>query len=115
MTADYADTVEHHYAAVDSASVVKLALDGPTIRQSVAQLNSSLAAERDRIRLDLAQVIVDARAWFNGEGARDGNGASVGDFLEGLDLPGEDGFEDWLRERRSALRDCASQVARYCS
>jgi len=71
-----------------------------------------LAAERDRIRLDLAQVIVDAHACFNGEAAPDGNGASVGDFLEGLDLPGEDGFEDWLRERRSALRDCASQVAR---
>src|SRR5579859_2026367 len=71
-----------------------------------------LAAERDRLRLDLAQVIVDAHAWFNGEGAPDGNGASVGDFLEGLDLPGEDGFEDWLRERRSALRDCASRVTR---
>jgi tetratricopeptide (TPR) repeat protein len=29
--------------------------------------------------------------------------ASAGEFLEGIDVPGEEGFEDWLRERRRAV------------
>jgi TolB-like protein len=53
-----------------------------------------LAFERDRVRLRIDLIEVDARA-----------PAPVvrGEFLEGLDIPGEDGFEEWLREQRREL------------
>lgn len=46
VTADPADTVGHPVAAIDSTSIMQLALAGPTIRQLDAQLNASTAAER---------------------------------------------------------------------
>lgn len=51
-----------------------------------------LNADYQRAWIDLARLEVDAL-----------NGGGPGDFLEGIDLPGEDGFEDWLREQRQAL------------
>jgi TolB-like protein len=51
-----------------------------------------LNADYQRAWIDLAQLEVDAL-----------NGGGPGEFLEGIDLPGEDGFEDWLREMRQAL------------
>lgn len=33
-----------------------------------------------------------------------------GELLEGLDLPGEEGFEDWLREQRSRLADTLARA-----
>jgi TolB-like protein/Tfp pilus assembly protein PilF len=42
----------------------------------------------DRLELDL-------------DGPRASLGADI--FLEGIDIPGEEGFEDWLREQRAAL------------
>jgi adenylate cyclase len=68
-----------------------------------------LASERDRVRLDLRQLSVDAHAYFLGEAPPSG-WPIPGDFLEGLDLPGEDGFEDWLRDQRNALQDLASRA-----
>ena len=62
-----------------------------------------LICEHDRVRLDLNQLWVDARA-LDAEAPGQG-GLIPGDFLEGLDLAGEDGFEDWLREQRGALRE----------
>jgi TolB-like protein/Flp pilus assembly protein TadD len=56
-----------------------------------------LICERDRIRLRLELIRVDARL------ASDHTRA--GDFLEGLDIAGEDGFEDWLRAERRALAE----------
>ncbi len=50
-----------------------------------------LNADYQRAWLDLSQLTVDT------------TGAGGGEFLEGIDLPGEDGFEDWLREQRQAL------------
>lgn len=54
-----------------------------------------LICERDRVKLRLELIEIDARV------ARDTRQA--GDLLEGLDIAGEDGFEEWLREQRSAL------------
>ena len=55
--------------------------------------NSSLLhADYTRIWMDLSCIQVDARS-------PSVRGAS--EFLEGLDIPGEDGFEDWLREQRA--------------
>ena len=51
-----------------------------------------LSADYQRAWLDLPLLAVDAL-----------NGGGPGEFLEGIDLPGEDGFEDWLREQRQAL------------
>ena len=56
--------------------------------------NSSLLhADYARIWMDLSCIQVDARS-------PSVRGAS--EFLEGLDIPGEDGFEDWLREQRAS-------------
>ena len=60
-----------------------------------------LVCTHDRVRLDLRHLSVDAR----GEDAAVGEG----EFLEGLDLSGEDGFEDWLREQRTRLKDASAQ------
>ena len=52
----------------------------------------ALICERQWVRLDLVQFDIDA---LMRRGA--------GEFLEGFDLAGEEGFEDWLREQRSRL------------
>lgn len=48
-----------------------------------------LHSEHGRVTLDLERIALD---WGQEEDA--------GQFLEGLDLAGEEGFEDWLREQR---------------
>lgn len=53
-----------------------------------------LLCARDHVRLDLARFSIDARA--NAPIAH-------GEFLEGLDIPGEEAFEEWLREQRRLL------------
>jgi len=55
-----------------------------------------LASDRDRVRLRLDRLAVDAL-----DPAVDPKIA--GEFLEGLDIPGEAGFREWLREQRAAL------------
>jgi TolB-like protein len=60
----------------------------------------ALICERQWVRLDLAQFDIDA---LTGRGA--------GEFLEGFDLAGEEGFEDWLREQRSRLAARADAAA----
>ncbi|HEY2481396.1 MAG TPA: hypothetical protein VGI30_04260 [Caulobacteraceae bacterium] len=63
-----------------------------------------LVCEHDRVRLDLEQFCIDARA-PEPAGSPDGSGGVTrGEFLEGLDLANENEFEDWLREQRAALR-----------
>jgi TolB-like protein/Flp pilus assembly protein TadD len=57
-----------------------------------------LLFERDRVRLRIDLIEIDAR---RPAGAHAGDAPSIrGEFLEGLDIPGEEGFEDWLREQR---------------
>jgi TolB-like protein len=60
-----------------------------------------LLTERDRVRLDLSKLCVDAHSPAADAGPI---AHAAEDFLEGLELPGEAGFEDWRRERRLALR-----------
>jgi TolB-like protein len=59
-----------------------------------------IASDHAEVRLDLARVAVDARPGYAPE---PGGQASRGEFLEGLDIPGEEQFEDWLREQRGRL------------
>ena len=54
-----------------------------------------LICERQTVRLDLSLVDIDALL--------PKHGVATGDFLEGFDIAGEEGFEDWLREQRSLL------------
>ena len=58
-----------------------------------------LKFERDRVRLCIELIDIDARRLATDPAAPVSSGR--GEFLEGLDIPGEDGFEDWLREQRS--------------
>jgi TolB-like protein len=82
-----------------------------SLRRELTNLRVALAAgggstlissEHDRVRLDLAQLRIDAREVE--PASTEGRGLAPREFLEGLDVPGEDGFEEWLREQRNALR-----------
>ncbi|MFM5954470.1 MAG: hypothetical protein ACKOPE_09235 [Novosphingobium sp.] len=56
-------------------------------------LETLLASDRDRVRLDLSLIDLDH------------TDQAVGAvFLEGFDMPGEEGFEEWLREQRQLAR-----------
>lgn len=52
-----------------------------------------LHSDHSRVRIDLDRIEIDARS------VRDPR-RPTGEFLEGLDIFGEDAFEDWLREQR---------------
>lgn len=54
-----------------------------------------LICERDRVRLRVELIDIDTRLPVHS--------SHDGDFLEGIDIVGEEGFEEWLREQRSAL------------
>ena len=61
-----------------------------------------LICTRDRVRLHLDLIEVDARL--------EPEQSLAGEFLEGLDIAGEDGFEEWLREQRNALARAAREA-----
>jgi TolB-like protein len=63
----------------------------------------ALLCERQWVRLDLSQFDVDVMAPRQ-------TAIATGEFLEGFDLAGEEGFEDWLREQRGLLATRASSV-----
>ena len=60
-----------------------------------------LETEFNRVKLDLAQLRVDVLSV--GTDAAFPSPVS-GEFLEGFDIPGADGFEEWLREQRRIFR-----------
>ena len=62
-----------------------------------------LKRERSRVALDLDWIAVDALELAAGV-ALPARGAP-NDFLEGLDLPDCEAFEDWLRDQRSFCRE----------
>jgi TolB-like protein/Tfp pilus assembly protein PilF len=64
-----------------------------------------LVFERDRVRLCIELIDVDARRL-----AMEHAAPVRGEFLEGLDIPGEEGFEDWLREQRTELASHRQQA-----
>lgn len=55
-------------------------------------------SNRETISINLAMLSVDARTE---------SGSNAPEFLEGFDIPGEEGFEDWLREKRSRYKQVA--------
>ncbi len=83
-----------------------------SLRRELANLRQALAtagepvltSDRDRVALDTARFWIDIRD--AGQGVAGGCA-----FLEGLDLPGEEAFEDWLRDQRCTI-GARSQQAR---
>lgn len=70
-----------------------------TLRQTLAAAQCNiLQADNSRAWIDLAAVTIDVR---NDETF------GFGEFLEGLDIAGEEAFEDWLREERGRLHELA--------
>lgn len=65
------------------------------LRKLVADPPGWLASDHMSIRLDFSFVTVDIR---------DPGYRPHGEFLEGIDIPGADDFEDWLREMRNRIR-----------
>jgi TolB-like protein/Tfp pilus assembly protein PilF len=65
-----------------------------------------LVCARDRIALNLEEVAVDARrVLVPGAAEEPPSFLADSEFLEGLDIPGEDGFEDWLRDQRRLMAE----------
>jgi TolB-like protein len=89
-----------------------------SLRRELSNLRKALNAEgaplliceRDRVRLDLDRLRVDAREADAGGARGEPGGMAHGEFLEGIDLASEDGFEDWLREQRVILRQGAADA-----
>jgi TolB-like protein len=54
----------------------------------------AIQSDKNRVWLDLSRFKIDVREGMGGD-------PDKGEFLEGLDIPGEEGFEDWLREERT--------------
>lgn len=70
-----------------------------------------LTADSVRVRLDLDRIDVDVRDLHTDvANLRPVTLNDPGDLLEGLDLPGEEGFEDWLREQRQHVRGLVEQA-----
>jgi TolB-like protein len=59
-----------------------------------------LHSDHSRVRLDIEQINIDARG-------KPDPGELFGEFLEGLDIVGEESLEDWLREQRQLIRRIA--------
>ncbi|WP_332803791.1 hypothetical protein [Sphingomonas sp. RT2P30] len=78
-----------------------------SLRRELANLRESLrshgavpiTADRERIALDLTQFSIDVREWE--QSGQPSSFLAPVQFLEGLDLAGEDGFEEWLRLQRT--------------
>lgn len=62
-----------------------------------------LIIEREAITLNLEKITVDIRDPARVAATRE-------DFLEGIDIAGEEGFEDWLREERQSI-DAAREAS----
>ena len=89
-----------------------------SLRRELSNLRKLLADEHEpllltegaRVRLNLQAIDFDIRV----PGAANENDRpeprGVAEFLEGLDLPGEEGFEDWLREQRAVIHAQAAAL-----
>jgi TolB-like protein len=62
-----------------------------------------LVTEMQRVSLDIDAVAVDI--FSLGVAKADRRWAAESEFLEGLDLAGEEAFEDWLRQERQRVAD----------
>ncbi len=70
-----------------------------------------LIADSRRVRLDLARLDIDVRELnANVANSRRVSLTDPGALLEGLDVPGEEEFEDWLREQRQHVAGLIAQL-----
>lgn len=67
-----------------------------------------LVSETNRVALAIDKIDVDV--FSLGLGPLDARTRYAGDFLEGIDLPDCEEFEDWLREERVRVRDMIELV-----
>jgi TolB-like protein len=67
-----------------------------------------LISETNRVALAIDKIDVDV--FSLGLGPLDARTRYAGDFLEGIDLPDCEEFEDWLREERARVRDIIELV-----
>lgn len=75
------------------------------LRRLTADASVSLVEATSRtVRLNLQAIDVDIRS-------REVIARSSGEFLEGIDIAGEESFEEWLREMRISLADLAKEGA----
>lgn len=91
--------------------------------RQLPQAQASLRRELSNLRRAVngpSATLIDAdhsRVWLNLDLVEvvQPSAQSQGEFLEGLDIPGEEAFEDWLRDQRRAIeaqleRDAAGQI-----
>jgi len=84
-----------------SQSQASLRRELSNLRKCLGQYaDNLLETDHQLVRLNLENVSVDARADFLTAKHFKDREAIDGEFLAGLDLAGEEGFEDWLREQR---------------
>src|SRR5262249_29676508 len=84
VTADLADTVEHPVAPLDSAGIMSLALEGPTIRQYEAQATAASASERSAKAAYLPTISLSATYGGNGTAAAYGLNNSPFPYSRGI-------------------------------
>lgn len=64
-----------------------------------------------RVRIDLDLVEVDVRRLeLDVSNLRAAGFGEIGELLEGIDIPGEEAFEDWLREQRGHVADLVERL-----
>lgn len=63
-----------------------------------------LVCQHNRVKLDLARLRVDILTFGDKDAFPSPGSVVSGEFLEGFDIAGENGFEEWLREQRSFFR-----------
>lgn len=91
--------------------------------RQLPQAQASLRRELSNLRRAVngpSATLIDAdhnRVWLNLDLVEvvQPSAQSQGEFLEGLDIPGEEAFEDWLRDQRRVIeaqleRDAAGQI-----
>lgn len=71
------------------------------LRQALGEHGNCIITNHRSIKVDFNKVVVDL---FEPDSSND----TMGEFLEGLDIPGEEDFEDWLREMRTQFEKSGS-------
>lgn len=93
-----------------------------SLRREISNLRKTLNAQdadmilrvsSTEVELDLNYLLVDFLSALDGKADR--SIALGAEFLEGLDIPYEEGFEDWLRLCRSSLDELREKIAATAS
>lgn len=86
VTAQLSDTVDHPVAPVDSASIMRLALSGPTIRAAEANMNAANAAERSAKAAYLPTITANFNVAGNGTAAAYGLNGNPYPYSRGVSV-----------------------------